>query len=82
MGWYNWIARRYPDPGSGNYAFVPGFTLPSYPAIGGPGKLTQRQLCPIQPPQRYQYQNIPLAGYGGLQAGQIALQGLLVPPGQ
>lgn len=74
---YRYTPRRYPTPGTGNYAFEPKFSLSKFPLLAGPGKVTMGQINPLQPPQTYYYMQAPTAGLGGVQAGQIVGQPLL-----
>lgn len=72
---YNFHQGQILTPGTQNLVFEPGFELPVFPVAKGVANL--QQLGPLQPPQIYQSQAIPIAGVGGLIAGQIALQQLL-----
>lgn len=72
---YSWKKTDYANPGSENYAFVPNMTLPTFDVQGG-GNLVIGQLAVLQNRQAMVYQAVPVAGYGGLVAGQIIGQPL------
>lgn len=71
---YNHHQGQVLSPGTQNFVFEPGFELPTFPIASGVANL--QQLRPLSPPQIYQARSIPVAGIGGLTAGQMALQGL------
>ena len=78
---YAYFIRRFPGPGTGNYAFQPLRGLPAQ-LIGGSVWYVQRPIREFAvAPQVYSNHAIPFAGVGGLQHGQIALQGLINPSG-
>lgn len=74
-------------PGAGNAVFEPLFQLPSIQLIGSaiyagpvnqPG-VTRRYFQTIQPPQVFINKTAPIAGVGGVIAGQLIHQPLSVP---
>lgn len=65
-------------PGVGNMAFEMGLSLPLV-AIWGRAMLAGAPPSPIQPPQVYQFHQQTTSGIGGLIAGTMAMQPLLVP---
>lgn len=73
---YNFIRRELPDAGAQQYAFEPGFTLPLF-GLPGPGTPYSFRWNPYQPEQVYYNQAQSMDGIIGVQAGQMALQGLL-----
>jgi len=79
----NFYRRRLPrGPGTGNYAYVPGTERdPVQTVITGPGFVIMKQLSSRQPPQVYAPHTVTIAGLGGLTAGQIAQQPLIVTNG-
>lgn len=72
---YSWKKTEYANPGAENYAFVPNMTLPPH-AIQAGANLTVDQINVFQPPQIYSAVTVPMAGYGGLVAGQLIQQPL------
>jgi hypothetical protein len=77
---YQYQTRRYNTPGTGNLVFKPLTTLPPYKLNESP-YVVRAPLNPLQPPQLYYRHQMPIAGYGGLVAGQMARQPLVIPQG-
>jgi hypothetical protein len=76
MALYNFTPKRLPGPGTGNFAFEPGFSLPAQVA-GGPGTSYRRGFKPLAPPQSYFGQQQTIIGLEGIPAGSIVGQGLI-----
>lgn len=72
---YSWRKTEYANPGAENYAFVPNMTLPPH-AIQAGANLVVDQIRVFQAPQIFSTVTIPMAGYGGLVAGQLVGQPL------
>lgn len=65
-------------PGAESAVFEPAFTLPVLWAFGA-SVMAGAPFRPTQPPQVWQNHSIPVAGLGGLFAGQFFSQGLVDP---
>lgn len=72
---FGFLKTEYANPGAMNYAFVPNMTLPLH-AIGGPASMVLQNLNLLSPNQAITLPTIPLAGFGGLSAGQFVGQPL------
>lgn len=70
MAFYNYTPKRLPGPGTGNFAFEPGFGLPAYQA-GGPGISYRRGFKTIQQPQQYYGKQQTVIGLEGIDAGSF-----------
>jgi len=70
MSFYNFTPKRLPGPGTGNFAFEPGFTLPAYLA-GGAGTSYRRGFRVLQPAQSYYGQQQTIIGMEGISAGSM-----------
>lgn len=68
-------------PGSGNFVFEPQFELPLLTIWGRGFIRNPNTFNPIQPPQIWSQPNVQQNGIGGLQAGTVALEGLIDPNG-
>lgn len=66
-------------PGTGNWAMDPSHQTPLFTQWGRAFLSGINVFCPVQPPQVYSHIAIPVAGIGGLVAGQIVSQPLLIP---
>lgn len=73
---YNYERRELPDAGAQQYAFLPGYTLPLF-GLPGPGTPYSFRWNVTQPEQVYYNQAQSMDGQIGVQAGTMALQGLL-----
>lgn len=73
---YNFEQKQIPGPGTGNYAFLPGFPLPSIGPFG-PATPYSMQWRVMQPEKPYYNQAQYLIGLIGIVAGQAAHQPLL-----
>lgn len=71
---YFWRNTKQPTPGALSYAFL-GRRLPEVYVVG-PGQAVIRSMQAFQQPQNYTYQQLPIAGLGGLIHGSINGQGL------
>lgn len=88
----NWLRKKFGHPDTNLYSFHPGpiftngaaemvfnqeTTLPAIVARGA-GRVAGSYSI-LQPAQLRVQHSVPVVGIGGLQAGQIALQGLMHP---
>lgn len=78
---YNFQPQELPGPGTGNWAFLPEFSLPVVQIIGN-GVQYLKSLNAFQPEQVYYQQNQQLQGWAGIVQGQIIGQPLLIPDNQ
>lgn len=69
MALYNYTPKRLPGPGTGNFAFEPGFGLPAYAAANG--VRYTRGFKTIQEPQAYYGQQQTVIGMEGVNAGSF-----------
>lgn len=77
-GIYDYHEGALFSPGAMNFVFEPNFELPMV-GIWGKGFLRVPNVFnPLQPVQLYSNPNIVTNGLGGLEAGQMALQPLLL----
>lgn len=75
---YHWARKRLPSPGVQNYAFE-SLGLPEFNPIG-PSVAARSIIRTLAGPQQYLPASaIPIAGIGGLAAGQVILQALYDP---
>lgn len=65
-------------PGAGNYVFEPAYSLVPY-SVQGRSTMAGNSPAALQSPQVWYRQATPVVGIGGVQAGQLAYQGLLAP---
>lgn len=72
---YSWMKTEYANPGAENYAFVPNMTLPKHD-FSGRGNPVIGVMRVMQSPQVIINHAVPMAGYGGLVAGQFISQPL------
>lgn len=77
-GKYTYHIIPVPNPGTQEWVFDREFQDPIYPLVGGAGKLAQRQILPLQPPQVFQTAVSSLYGPGGIPSPDqtFDLQGL------
>jgi len=76
---YHWINTPYPNPNTGNQAFDWFQELP--PAnVFTPGLVPHRQFFNVMQPQVMSTDTQLVSGLGGLQAGQLLSQSLVMPP--
>lgn len=66
------------SPGSGNFVFQPNTELPIQTIWGRSFPRRSGAFPPLQPPQLYANPNVVLNGIGGLQAGTMELEPLLL----
>lgn len=78
-GIYNYHEGDIFTPGAMNWVFEPTTELPLYAIWGKAFTRIANTFNPIQPPQIYAQPHVVTSGMGGLQAGQLELQPLLVP---
>lgn len=76
---YNYHEGDLFTPGSQNYVFESIFELPLVTLWGSAFLRTPNTFNPLQPPQLFAQPNVFTNGIGGLQAGDIELQGLINP---
>lgn len=69
-------------PGSESWVFEPQFELPLITLWGNAFSRRPNTFNPIQPPQVWSQPNVQTNGIGGLQAGDLDLEGLLNPEGE
>lgn len=72
---YSWIPRRYPDPGTGNYAFQQNTDFINYD-VRGAGRPVLKQFK-FNAPQVLTTNVVTPEGLGGLFQGQYVSQPLL-----
>jgi len=65
-------------PGTGNWVFEPTFELPLYTIWGKAFLRTPNTFKCLQPPQVYSNPTVIQNGVGGLQAGNVQLEPLLI----
>lgn len=65
-------------PGTGNFVFQPTTELPMVTIWGNAFPRRSGAFPPLQPPQLYSNPNVVLNGIGGLQAGTMELEPLLL----
>jgi len=70
MAFYNYTPKRLPGPGTGNFAFEPGFGLPAFTA-GGAGTPYRKGFKTIQEPQAYYGKQETVIGLEGIAAGSF-----------
>lgn len=73
---YLYQDTKQPTPGAMSYAFHMRFGLPVFGLVIGVPTLKPSYFKAHQPPQSYYYHQIPIAGYGGVQHGNVNSQGL------
>lgn len=76
---FKYVPKEVPGPGSGNWAMLPGFSLPGE-SIGGPGVIFgggSSGLDVLAGPQLYYHQAQVLDGVNGVVFGGINPQGLV-----
>jgi hypothetical protein len=77
MNFFKFIRRPFPDPGTGNFAYVQNTSPPIFDA-GGAGRRVYGQMQT----QQYNVMQTNVAtmeGLGGLLQGQFASQSLMEP---
>jgi hypothetical protein len=79
---YNYHEGDLFAPGAQNWVFEPNFELPLQTIWGFGFIRNPNTFNPIQPPQVYARANVQANGVGGLQAGELQLQGLINPEGE
>lgn len=77
MSLYHFFKRQLPGPGAQAYAFTQAQSLPGVDPMGFTQYNVRSPLMVFQHPQVAINAAIPTAGYGGIVAGTVALQGLL-----
>lgn len=77
---YQYFPRDYPKPGTGNYAFDAGMTLPLF-QVQGAGIIPSRSLNVLQFGNVINQSTLTLTDYtnGGMVAGQLIGQPLSPP---
>lgn len=77
MGFFSYVKRAFPDPGTGNLAYVQNTGFMQFDA-GGSGRRVFRNMG-IQFPNVVQTNAVSANGFGGLLQGQFAGQSLMEP---
>lgn len=77
MGFFSFIRKPFPDPGTGNFTYVQN-TLPPMFDAGGSGRRVFGQMQTFQK-NIVQTNTVTLQGLGGLLQGQFASQALMEP---
>lgn len=77
MGLFSFVKRPFPNPGTGNFAYVQNTAFPMFDA-GGAGRRVFNNLN-VQHANVVQTNVVSPNGFGGLLQGQFAGQSLMEP---
>ena len=77
MAFFSFLKRPFPDPGTGNYAYIQNTGFPQFDA-GGAGRRVFRNMS-VFFPNTVQTNTVNAQGLGGLFSGQFVGQTLMEP---